>query len=128
MKIIDLISYSKEQKTIESGNRINFVLELGWVNTVVRNIVSDADKLEALGKIGLVRCIEYTKEKYFEKNKTTILNDELKELVLKHANEKLLRLKDEFITTETGKMMAGPLHDQLLNYLKSDENNFYNFH
>lgn len=28
---------------------------------VLRNIVSDADKLEAIGEIGLIRCLEHSK-------------------------------------------------------------------
>jgi hypothetical protein len=35
-------------------------------------------------------------------------------MVVDHANEKLLKLKDHFIRTETGKLMALPLHNELL--------------
>ena len=46
--------------------------------------------------------------------------DCLKSDVINHSNDKLLRLKDGFIRTKTGKIMAEKLHDEFvaeLNYL-----------
>ena len=117
MKIIDLISYSNENNAILSGNKIDFCKELGLVNGFIRYVVSDADKLEALGKIGFDRCVEYTRHNYKEKYSIEIPNEILKQLVITHANEKLLRLKDEFIYTNTGKEMAEILHNELMESL-----------
>lgn len=114
MKTIDLISYSKEQRGIDCGVLINFESELGVVNVIVRNIVSDSDKLEALGKIGLDRCSEYNKKIYFEKFGKEMDYHDLKRDVMQHCNEKLLRLKDNFIRTSSGKEMAVILHDELV--------------
>ena len=117
MKIIDLISYSNENNAILSGNKIDFCKELGLVNGFIRYVVSDADKLEALGRIGFDRCVEYTRHNYKEKYGIEISNEILKQMVTTHANEKLLRLKDEFIYTNTGKKMAEILHDELIESL-----------
>lgn len=117
IKIIDHISYSKENKAIVSGTPINFYEILGDIGTTVRDIVSDADKLEALGKIGFDRCVEYQKHYYKEKHNSDIPYDWLKKKVHEHSNEKLLRLKDEFMRTNYGKQMAKPLHDDLINEL-----------
>lgn len=110
MKAIALVSFSKEEKMMRKGTPIDYEKELGADLCVVRHIVSDADKLEALGQIGLDRCIEYTRH---------ILGKDANECdvianVCAHAREKLLRLKTEFIRTPTGKVRAGILHDELV--------------
>jgi len=114
MDIIDHLSFSKENKAIQSGNPINYVEVLGDFGAYIRDIVSDADKLEALGEIGLYRCIEFTKHTYKEKYGKEISNKLLKQKVIEHANEKLLRLKDEFFRTNYGTFLAIPLHDELI--------------
>ena len=110
IKIIDYISYSKEKKAIDNGCPIDFIKELGDVDANIRHIVSDSDKCEALGKMGLRRCVEYTQHSYKQKYNIDISFELLKEEVINHSNEKLLRLKDDFIRTKTGKLMAGKLH------------------
>jgi hypothetical protein len=114
MKIIDHISYSKENEAIQSGKPIDFNAVLGNFGAYVRDIVSDADKLEALGEIGFGRCVEFTKDTYKKKHDKEISYELLKQEVIKHANEKLLRLKDEFMRTSYGKQLAISLHDELL--------------
>jgi HD superfamily phosphodiesterase len=114
MKIIDLISYSKENNAKKIGMPIDFEDALGKYDAYVRHIVSDADKLEALGKIGFDRCMEYSVHSYMEKYKLKPSKYILNKMVVDHANEKLLKLKDHFIRTETGKLMALPLHNELL--------------
>lgn len=113
LDIIDRISFSKE-----CGNKEDWELILGEKGLLVRNIVSDADKLEALGTVGIERCIEYTKETYRKKYNKEISREELCQEVKKHAEEKLLRLKDEFIRTKTGKKLAIPLHQELVEKLE----------
>lgn len=78
-------------------------------------IVSDADKLEAIGAIGVIRAIEYGASKgrpfYEDKNLETIEGDlQFKEespSTLSHFYEKLLRLGDHFYTP-TAKKKAEP--------------------
>jgi uncharacterized protein len=111
-QVIKLISYSSENKAILNKTPIDYEQVLGNHYATVRHIVSDADKLEAIGAIGIERCIEYTRH-----INPSISDEQLKNAVHIHANEKLLRLKDEFIRTTTGKTLAIPLHDEMVQML-----------
>ena len=111
-KVIKLVSYSSENKAILSGKPLNYEELLGSYYTLVRHVVSDADKLEALGKIGIERTIEYTKNTY-----PGYSNEEIVADVKKHADEKLLRLADEFIRTPTAIAIARVRHNEMLSEL-----------
>ena len=117
--IIESVSYSKEKKEIDKGTPINWKKKFGEYE-IIRNIVSDADKLEAIGKIGIIRCIEYSNHK----NKTELeINEIVKNDVNNHAEEKLLKLKDDFIHTKSGKELAEILHDELIDELEKFNKN-----
>ncbi len=110
--IIDRISFSKENKALINNELLDWEDVLGEKGCIIRDIVSDADKLEAIGKDGLDRCIMFTRESNPE-----LKDDEIINKVKKHSHEKLLRLKDEFIRTIPGKKMADPLHNEMLRVL-----------
>lgn len=118
MNIIERISYSKEVKM----GTTDWPKVLGNHGCLVRNIVSDADKLEALGVNGFDRCVEYTKYDYKKKFNHEIPYEILKKNVLDHADDKLLKLKDLYIRTESGKKMAQDLHKELICCLGSTFN------
>jgi uncharacterized protein len=108
MKIIDNISFSKEDK----GLRETIPEQYNDYLTAV----SDADKLEALGAVGLERCIEFTKAR----------GGEIPDDVVKHCHEKLLRLLPEnFIKTSLAKEMAAPLHDVITEYTDTHKIKFF---
>ena len=108
--IIDNISYSKEVK-------YGYPVHENYLVQNARNIVSDADKLEAIGTRGLVRCRQFTMAFHPNANKYEILG-----LMVDHCREKLLRLKDEFIHTSKGKQMAENDHYVLLDFLERARN------
>lgn len=106
--IIDNMSYSKEAKygyPIHNNNMIQ----------LARDIVSDADKLEAIGEIGIVRCTQFGKVLH-----PNASNEEILKLVVQHCHDKLLKLKDEYIRTEPGKRMAEPLHNIIVDFVKNN--------
>jgi len=113
LNIVEHISFSKENDCLKKGIDLNWINILGEEGLLIRNIVSDADKLEALGKNGFERTCKYTEEVYKKKYAKNITYDKLITNVKQHAQDKLLRLKNEFIHTISGKELAEPLHEQL---------------
>jgi uncharacterized protein len=112
LDIINKISYSKEAK-IRSSGVIPTWDELGLEGKMVRNIVSDADKLEAIGVIGVIRCMQFTTEKLKEKGEPASAAILVNRLV-EHGHEKLFILKDEYIMTRAGKALAQERHDIMM--------------
>lgn len=94
-------------------------------NSIELQVVQDADRLDAIGAIGIARCFNYggfknraiynpsippkvnmTKEEYKHSDSPTI----------NHFYEKLLLLKD-LMNTNTGRKMAQERHDYMLSFL-----------
>lgn len=112
IKIIENISF-------KGGN------ELQKFNSLELDIVQDADRLDAMGAIGIARCFNYggfknrplynpdikpnlnmTKAEYKASNAPTI----------NHFYEKLLLLKDK-MNTKTGRSLALERHNYMLGFL-----------
>lgn len=105
--IINNISYSKEVK-------IGYPLhENRWIR-LARDVVSDADKIEALGERGILRCKQFSMA-----TNPTATDSEIIKLVIEHCHEKLLRLKDHFIRTVIGKQMAEPAHQVIVDFVSN---------
>lgn len=99
IEIIESVSFSK-------GN-------INDVDNLNLEIVRDADRLDALGAIGIIRTIEYgaskKREFYTEENLNRSLNEvkfnKSTETTLSHFYDKLLKLKD-YMHTYTAKKIA----------------------
>lgn len=105
--IVENISFSREKSGLKDD------LE---VFEVLRNIVSDADKIDA---INVERCREFAIQKMIS-NKEEFNDKIINEKVYKHILEKLILLKDEYIYTDYGKKLAEKPHKKLLEWI--DEN------
>lgn len=107
--IIDNISYSKEVK-------FGYPINTDQIIQLARNIVSDADKLESIGDIGIIRCYQYAKA-----SNPTATNTEITKLVVQHCHDKLLKIKDDFIRTEPGIIFALSAHQVIVNFVNKHE-------
>lgn len=99
LELVDNISWSKQDKGLTK--------QFDEPYNIILTIVRDADRLEAIGKIGVERCIEFSMAKGLGMDN-----------VIKHFDDKLLRIYPEkFIETEKGRKMAKPLHDYMVGWL-----------
>ena len=102
MDIIFNMSFSKEKKEGYPSHLSKGVLTL-------RDIVSDSDKIDALGKGGMERCIEYSHKIHPDEDDPDFHYKKF----IEHCKEKLLLLKDNYIRTEEGKKIAERGHKYL---------------
>lgn len=112
--VIKYVSFSTENKAILAGTPLNFPAILGAYYSQIRDIVSDADKLEAIGSIGIQRCVEYTTHTNPTYTHAQVISD-----VKKHADEKLLRLASQFIKTPTARTIANIRHNEMEEWLQA---------
>lgn len=80
----------------------------------MRLVLQDADWLEAIGAVGLQRCIDYTNANAPTNENT---GAHIRAAVCKHINEKLLLIADN-LNFASSKKMAADLNKPLLKYLK----------
>jgi hypothetical protein len=66
---------------------------------LIRDLVSDADKLEALGAIGYERCVQFARHRYPTYNKK-----QLADAVMVHYNEKLAHLASDYLVTPSARL------------------------
>ncbi|PWL39699.1 phosphohydrolase [Flagellimonas aquimarina] len=116
--IIEIIKHVSFKNSLEKNQKVFSSIEL--------KVVQDADRLDAIGAIGIARAFNYggyknrelhnpeispnlnmTKEEYKRSNAPTI----------NHFYEKLLLLKEKMNTT-TGKKLAEERHQYMLGFLK----------
>ncbi len=96
-RVLDEIIHAIEVHSFSAG---------GEAMTLEAKILSDADKLDAMGAIGVYRAAQYSVE----------LSREFKDFI-EHFYEKLLKLPD-LLYTEKAKEMAGKRHEFLQLYLE----------
>ena len=112
-QVVKNVSYSSENRAIRAGEPLDYDKLLTPYYALVRHIVSDADKLEAIGKIGIERALGYTRHA-----NPTYTEAEVIANVRQHADDKLLRLATEFIRTPTARIIARQRHDEMVAGLK----------
>jgi len=95
-----------KQANKQTSKQANMTTKPTPLNGTCCHIVSDADKLEALG---IKRAITYTRHANPTYTEAQIIAD-----VRKHADEKLLRLATEFIRTPTAKRIASQKHAEMV--------------
>ena len=95
------------EKIIDTINAVSFSRNCGRIpKTIEGRIVQDADRLDAMGAVGIARTFAYGGEH------GRPLSDSIR-----HFYDKLLLLKD-MINTETGKRLAEKRHEYLKEFLK----------
>jgi hypothetical protein len=111
--VIKYVSYSTEQKAILAGTPLNFPLILGAYYSQIRDIVSDADKLESIGVKGMERSLTYNTV-----TNPTFTHAQVISEVRKIYNEKLVKLATQFIKTPTARDIALKEHKKMEEWLE----------
>jgi len=91
---------------------ISFSANKGVPQTLEGRIVQDADRLEALGAIGLARCFATG-----AKLGRPIYDPQDKNNSIQHFDDKLLKVKD-LMNTTTASVIAQDRHNYLVNFLQ----------
>ena len=101
------VSEEQEQRIIETIDSVSFSKNKGkHPSTIEGQIVQDADRLDALGAIGIARTFAFGGE-----------HKRPMEQTFRHFDEKLLLLKD-MMNTQAAKTIAQERHEFMENYLK----------
>jgi len=104
MYIVNNLSWSKESQ----GKREP--CEKWMQNYLIA--IGDADRLEAIGYIGIKRCFIFGKAKY-----PYMTDNEAIQRVIEHCDEKLLRIYPEyFIVSNYARIIAEPLHKETIKF------------
>jgi uncharacterized protein len=106
--IITNVSYSKELRgeleTLEP--HVQFL----------RDIVSDADKLEAIGEIGVRRCIAYQQE-MSDNEMSGLTAEEVSEKAITYFKTSLLQIYPTYFRTKVGLELAKPRYEYVVKWL-----------
>ena len=114
--VIDIINNISFNKSLETNNK---------TNSIELDVVQDADRLDAIGAIGIARCFNYggfKNRKLFDPFIKPNMNLSKKEYknstapTINHFYEKLLLLSDK-MNTKTGKKIAKNRHQFMMEYL-----------
>jgi uncharacterized protein len=103
--ILNDLGYSKVDEIVHAIDVHSFSAG-GEAKTLEARILSDADKLDAMGAFGIYRAAQYGVE--YERPHEEFIN---------HFHEKLLKLKD-LLYTDEAKKLAEQRHKFMLSYLE----------
>ena len=110
--VIKYVSYSTEHKAILAGTPLDFKQILGFYYSQIRDIVSDADKLESIGVKGMERSLTYNTD-----TNPTFTHAQVIAEVRKIYDEKLVKLATQFIRTPTARSIAQKEHEEMEKWL-----------
>jgi uncharacterized protein len=116
MWIIDNMSYSKEHKEGRPIHPDKHVL-------MARHIAADADRMEALGPIGIRRCVTYTRHTATKRGQI-LTPGQLMEIVITYCREKLLTLHSQYIYTPAAQSLSVDRHYYIIEFVKLWDNGF----
>lgn len=124
---------SSQDYTIEEIDEIIYIISnISWNNgknnaldSLNAMIVRDADRLDAIGAMGIIRTIEYGNSKgrdFYDQDNIAVKDDrftfnKITTSTLSHFYEKLLLLKDN-LHTDTARVMAEKRHDFMVSFLE----------
>jgi hypothetical protein len=111
-QVIKYVSYSTEEKALIAGTPLNFKQILGDYYSNIRDIVSDADKLESIGVKGMERSLTYNTD-----TNPTFTRAQVIAEVRKIYDEKLVKLATQFIRTPTARAIAQKEHTKMEEWL-----------
>ena len=114
-KVIRYVSYSTEHKAILAGTPLDFKQILGEYYANIRDIVSDADKLESIGVKGMERSFIYNSD-----SNPTFTHAQVLAEVRKIYDEKLVKLATQFIRTPTACSIAQKEHEEMEQWLNAN--------
>jgi HD superfamily phosphodiesterase len=112
-QVIKYVSYSTEHKAILAGTPLDFQEILGDYYSNIRDIVSDADKLESIGVKGMERSLIYNTDTNPTFTRTQVIAE-----VRKIYDEKLVKLATQFIRTPTARAIAQKEHKKMEEWLE----------
>jgi len=112
-QVIKYVSYSTEHNAILAGTPLDFKQILGDYYSNIRDIVSDADKLESIGLKGMERSFAYNKERNPTYTDAQVITE-----VRKIYDEKLVKLATQFIKTPTARAIAEKEHKEMEEWLE----------
>jgi uncharacterized protein len=109
-EVIKEISYSRELMALNKNEPPPWT-KLPSHLQFCRNVVSDADKLEALGLVGIERCLQYQKE-----INPFGTQQEINKKALFHMKDKLINLP-KFMNTQYGKCLVISQHQIMIDWI-----------
>ena len=114
--IIDNISFSKEKAQRDRYYDLITLLSPNMIS--IRNIVSDSDKIEALGIEGIQRMILYSVHKISNEIMTISIMDDIKKLC---KNKLYILISENYIRTDVGRKIASQKLEELKKITENDD-------
>jgi len=114
VKIVDNVSWTTEKELRETGK-----LE-EWHSTCMElHCVQDADRLDAIGAFGIMRCAAYSAAV----NQPLHAPPGRDDTAIQHFYDKLLQIQDR-LKTEPGKSMGAQRHQFMLSFLREVQDEY----